>query len=263
MRFALVLTLLLAAVAAHSATISRTSIACPDGTYTTTATTAGCLPYISSAMPGANVAQTTTDYDATVSVTSGTFYACLFPSETVTPPTAAQIQAGSSPCINAGGTKNISISSTSVSLTGGNQFTGQTAEDLLKGASFVRTGVRESLNVHISSAFAMLAATGGGGTDLTGAGLFVCAGDAGNTDETPTGTAGTATSGCTSMAGACSAYSQTSPGIGQDVYFCEGGALSNTNISVSTGGNSGDQAVYGCYFDEGDDDGNPVLCTSF
>lgn len=147
-------------------------------------------------------------------------------------------------------------------FTGASTLTGSGETQYKIWAHLVPTNYpnRSTFEAAASATFATNAAAG---TGLTGAGLFVALADAGNTDETPTGTAGTETSGCTSMANSCSLFSHLgTPATSQNVYLAEGGVWTTT-WAINWSGTSGDVVQIGCYFDEGDDNGDPILCSSF
>jgi len=258
----LFLLLCLSAVSGYSASVERTSAICPDGSYSTTGSASDCRPYLSSHSAGGNVTDTTAEVSATSTKTSGTFYSCPFPSETASGsyPDSDEIQAGTGSCLS-GKEESVTVSSTDITLDGANVFATLTPEDSLKAASVHIQGVRIS-DVDISNTFVTLAAPGGGGTDLTGAGFFIADNDGGNTDETETGDAGTQTSGCTAMDSACSSLNHVSPAIGDNIYLAEGARFDDFKLDITQNGTLSDFHEWSCYFDEGDDDGNPVLCAS-
>lgn len=229
---------------------------CADGTITISGAT--CRPYISVFNIGDTLTDTSTNHFATVDVTSGTFYTATYLSSATSdhPVVCSGVIAGT----NAADTSSKIITSASVEMDGGDNASGLTAEQMYTTFSCAVNGVRQGKVAQAE--FTTLAAPGGGGTDLTGAGAFVAKDDQGNTDETPTGTAGTATSGCTSMAASCSELSHPSTPTGANIYLSEGGTWED-DWQITWDGTSGDPVVIGCYFDEGDDDGNPVQCTSF
>jgi hypothetical protein len=217
-----------------------------------------CCPLnLSNPDAGANVTNTTGDGSVVTDRTGGTVYACVR-LDTSAKATGAQIVAGS-PCVDA---DNLASAAGTVEFTGGNTFSGLTAETSYIVDYTATYDNQPGHEVLSSAVFSTLAAPGGGGTDLTGAGLFLAKDDAGNTDETPTGNDGTQTSGCTSMPNSCSEYSHVgTPAEGQAVYFSEGGDWNNREFQVQhSGGSASTRVVIGCYFDEGDDDGNPVRC---
>ena len=243
----------------HADNVARTSIVCPDGTYVTTQDTTDCLPYFSSFNFGDELADTSTNTTGVVNKSSGTAYAYIDNAGDAAPVDCAAVQAA----VGAVDSTSKTITSNSVVLDGLNSFTGLTAETNYKSYGCAVEGVRIG-KVTATDTRSTLATPGGGGSDLTGQGQFIALADGGNTDETPIGTAGTATSGCTSMANSCSQFSHLgTPSIGGNVYLCEGCVWEDEGLTITTGGTSGDPAVWGCYFDEGDDNGNPVLCTSF
>jgi len=230
--------------------------------------TGGCPCEVQSTTGAVEITDTTTEaivvlaQSGSVDTCTGTIYTCMdVPGDSVS---RADCIAGT------GVTDQQTIAASgagSYTYDGAKLFTG-TAETEYRMHSFlVPSGSgydnRISHDSAISENFTMNATIGGGGTDLTGAGLFVALADGGNTDETPTGTAGTQTSVCTSMAGSCSEFSHLSPGTGQDIHLAEGAVWNDRTLSLNFRGIASDYTRVACYFDEGDDDGNPVLCENF
>jgi len=256
------LTLLFLPWVAHAASIDLVFESCGVGGYYLVG---ACPCHLTAPLAGGNVTDVTADGSIVLAGANCTGDVYGFADITADPdPSHADCVAGT------GATNAQTLSATGAgtySFTGATDFVSLTAETSYQVAyCFVpdTNPNRITKPVLVSGAFSTLAAAGGGGTDLTGAGLFIALADAGNTDETPTGTAGTQTSGCTSMANSCSEFSHLgSLATGQNFYMAEGGVWEDKAYSVVHSGSSSDIAVVGCYFDEGDDDGNPVLCTNF
>ncbi len=236
-------------------TVLQAPTACPDGSFATTGSTADCRPFISELRPGDELTQTTTNAEADVSLLVGTLYAYVDNAGDAAPTTCAAIQAGT----GAIDTSSKAVASSTVNLNSTDNFTSLIANTSYKLYACIINGARIS-EITASAAFSTLEAVGVGGTDLTGEGKFACDNDGGNTDETETGNSGTGTPGsCNSMANACDEFSDLSLAVGTDAYLCEGGVF-NDSVIVLDGGTSGDIQRLGCYFDEGDDNGNPELC---
>jgi len=223
----------------------------------------GC-PCDLSITAGPSVDATTADADVVLTGDNcaGTLYVCM----DVTADTVTRADCIANTGVTDRNTSTPSGAGTE-SFAGASEFAGSAETQYRIWAFLAPSGNyqnRITFDAGTTATFTTNAVAGGGGTDLTGAGLFIAQGDAGNTDETPTGTAGTQTSGCTSMANSCSEFSHIgTPASGQNVYLAEGGVWADDTWTINWSGTSGDPVVIGCYFDEGDDDGNPVLCTSF
>ena len=264
MRYVLFFTLLLIAAGSSAATIDLTDFG-PCDSSTDYYRSGGCACTLSKAMAGANVGETVSDGEITLSGDNcaGTVYA--FAHIAGSPPTYAQ-------CIANTGSLNRQSQSGGTGVktfTGGTKLTSLTADaNTAITYCLVPSGTghdnRNSHAVITSATFRTNPSTSGPppsgpATDLTNAGFFIAFNDGGNTDETPTGTAGTATSGCTTMAGACSQFSHINLAMGQNVYFAEGSRFT-TQISIGASGSTSDPVEIGCYFDEDDDNGNPAIC---
>ena len=226
---------------------------CPDGNYAVSE--AGCACQVT-ATAGANCGQT--DCDAQVvlvgsACSDGVLHTCL--------DLSADADISRANCVaNSGmvGKKTATDPGAgTIDYTGVTDFGSLTAETGYQlRAYFVEdpTGsyadrTTATLDEAIAPDFSTLAAAGGGGSDLTGTGLFIALGDAGNTDETTSGTAGTQTSGCTSMANACSEISHLgTPPTGTKVYLAEGGVWADRRWIINWEGNSGDGMEISCYY---------------
>ena len=247
---------------AHAAEITIELSASCAGFTSKWVSASGCPCNLSAGMAGPNVSNTQIDGSVTLTGDNcdGTIHACV---DNDADPAITR-----DACINNTGMESKQTkASTGAGSYSFSAFTGLSAETLSKMSFFlVPSGSytnRPEHDVENSNSFTTLAAPGGGGTDLTGAGLFIAQNDGGNTDETPTGTSGTQTSGCTSMANSCSQFSHIgTPATGTNVYLAEGSDITGP-ITINFEGSSSDEALFGCYFDEGDDDGNPVECSNF
>lgn len=216
----------------------------------------GC-PCDLSITAGPNVDNVSADADVVLAGDNcaGTLHTGLYPA--ASSPSRADLIAGT------GATDKETASPSgagTVSFTGASQLDGTAEAAYRIHASLVQTNYsnRPTFDDVVTASFNLLANPGGGGTDLTGAGYFICAnGAGGNTTETD----GSDSNSGLSMASPWLTLAKaTDLPAGSDVYFCEGGTWSGERLVVNWTGSASDRVIIGCYFNDG---GTATKCENF
>lgn len=201
-----------------------------------------CGPDLSSATTGANLADTAVDGSVTTDTNGGTMYGCQYTGNT--PPTAAQIIAGSAPCVSAKTKTSVTAGAVAFNSAGSNRFDGLTASTSYRAAYVQQDGTgRPILEVVTTAPYETLAGGGAGGADLTGTVYVV---DSVNGNDANNGL---------SVAAAWKTIAKVNNNVtasGSKVCLMDDSAW-NERLVIDWGGASDDYGmVLACYVDTGD-----------
>ena len=146
---------------------------CPNvGYYCRGAVNANCCgPDLSSPSVGATLSATVAEGSVVTDISGGTLHGCQWTG--ATPPTEAQLVAGSAPCVSKK-TKEPSAGTVNFNVANSNQFDGLTSSTSYIAAYLHDDGTRRPIKELVTTAsYTTLAGSPGGGDDLTNKGFFV------------------------------------------------------------------------------------------
>lgn len=199
-----------------------------------------CGPDLSSQSAGANLGATSVDGAVITNRSTGTLKKCIYTGST--PPTVAQIDAGTAPCVVR---KTKSVSATGqVNFTSGDAFTGLTASTEYRSAAYHDDGTgRPNFEVVTTAPFTTLAGAPPGGSDLTNAGYFVASSGCSDSYNGlhPRFTSGSDGPWCNT-----SKVNNSVTVSGSNVYYEQGGVYSG-KLTVDWAGTSSDTSLISCF----------------
>lgn len=215
-----------------------------------------CGSTLESVSTGANLDETGVDGAVSVPLSGGTLYGCLHPA--ATPPTAAQLIAGASPCTSA---KSIASPTTGLnSFVAGNskRFAIGTPGSTYAASFLHDDGTnRFAYQMRTTASFTAPSGSAPGGTDLTNAGYFVTSAANGCSDSY-TGLAARFSGGTTGPWCTHAKVNNSVTAAGRNVYYEEGEEFAGAALVIDWGGTSADFAEIDCYKWDG---AKPITCT--
>lgn len=244
-RLHLLLTLTLSLIASGAFAVEYTSKRCTNlsGLYCNGAANADCCgSTLAAATSGAGLDETGVDGSATVSLSGGTLYGCLHPSET--PPTAAQLIAGASPCTSAKSISSPTAGQNDFTTSNSKRFTITTPGDTYAASYLHDDGThRFAFQIRTTAPFTAPAGGGAGGSDLTGLVYVV---DSVNGNDSNTGL---------SVAQAWKTLEKVNNNVttqGADVCLMTGSVFEDEQLFPDWGGTASDLGrIGGCYANAG------------